>query len=476
MLVRGWSWDERDLVLIQNVELHGQRVDLRVSDRIKEIGPSLTLGDDRVIDAEGGAVLPGLHDHHIHLYATAASAVSVSCRALGVDNPQGLGELLLNVAGTGWVRAVAYHESIAGDIDRFDLDEICRHRPVRVQHASGKLWILNTMALQLLDLESMPEQTGIERDPRGELTGRLFRMDDLLQDKLAATSPPDLTLLSKELASYGMTGVTDASYTNSQLTAEQLSRAQAQDELLQQVYLMGDESLWVGPLKIMLDEDDLPDIDSLTSRIVRAHEAGRGVAFHCVSHIETVFALASLAAAGKHPEDRIEHGAVLRDEQLAQLFDTGCTVVTQPGFIADRGDRFLQNADAVDRPYLYRYESLRRAGVPVAASSDAPYGPLNPWLVMAAAVDRKTESGRTFIDAERVEASEALRGYLATPKKPGGVARLVEVGAIADLCILQGKLDVGLNNIGEAQVKFTVAGGRLIYAKDPNISSLCSPK
>ena len=146
-------------MLIQNVELHGQRVDLRISERIEEVGLSLPLGDDRVIDAEGGAVLPGLHDHHIHLYATAASAMSVSCRPLGVDNPQGLGELLLSVGGTGWIRAVAYHESIGGDIDLFDLDEICRHRPVRVQQASGKLWILNSMALQLLDLESMPEQT-----------------------------------------------------------------------------------------------------------------------------------------------------------------------------------------------------------------------------------------------------------------------------------------------------------------------------
>ena len=465
-----------DLVLIQNAELDGQRVDLRVSDRIVEIGLSLPVNDDRVIDAEGGAVLPGLHDHHIHLYATTALAASVSFRALGAGNSQGLGERLLSVAGTGWIRAVAYHESIAGDIDRFDLDEICRHRPVRVQHASGKLWILNTMALQTLDLESMPERTGLERDARGELTGRMFRMDDLLQDRLAATSPPDLTLLSKELASYGVTGVTDASYTNSELTVKQLGRAQALDELLQQVYVMGDESLSVGPLKIMLDDNDLPDLNSLTSRIARAHEAGRGAAFHCVSHIETVFALASLAAAGNHPEDRIEHGAVLRDEQLAQLLDTGCTVVTQPGFIADRGDRFLQNADVADRPHLYRYASLRRAGVPVAASSDAPYGPLNPWRVMSAAVDRQTESGQTLIEAERVEPSEALRGYLATHKNPGGVARQVDVGAIADLCILQGKLDAGLNNLGEVQVQFTVAGGRLIYAKDPNISSLCSPK
>jgi predicted amidohydrolase YtcJ len=467
---------EDDLVLIQNVELDGQRVDLRVAEKIIEVGSSLTVGDDRVIDAEGGAVLPGLHDHHIHLYATAASAASVSCQPLGVGNVQGLSELLLNAAGTGWIRAVAYHESIAGDIDRSDLDRMCRHRPLRMQHASGKLWILNTTALQLLDLASLGEHAGLERDLRGQLTGRLFRMDDLLRRKLAAVSPPDLTLLSKELASYGVTGVTDASYTNSQVTAEQLSRAHQRDELLQHVYLMGDESLSAGPLKIMLDEDSLPDIDHLTSRIVRAHEAGRGAAFHCVSHIETVFALAGLTAAGSHPADRIEHGAVVRDEVMDQLLASGCTVVTQPGFIADRGERFRRDADLADLSYLYRYESLRAAGVPVAASSDAPYGPLNPWHIMAAAVDRQTESGQTWIDAERVAPSEALRGYLTTPQAPGAAARRLEVGAVANLCILSGQLDAVLNNLAQAQVRFTVAAGRLIYAKDPNTSSVCSPK
>ena len=59
-----------------DAEVDGRRVSVRLVDsRITEVGPSLSPapGEDRY-DARGGVLLPGLHDHHVHLHAMAAAA------------------------------------------------------------------------------------------------------------------------------------------------------------------------------------------------------------------------------------------------------------------------------------------------------------------------------------------------------------------------------------------------------------------
>ena len=58
----------------------------------------------------------------------------------------------------------------------------------------------------------------------------------------------------------------------------------------------------------------------------------------------------------------------LRDD-LRRL---GVTVVTQPHFVAERGDQYLVDVDPDDQPLLYPCASLRAAGVAVAAGTDAP--------------------------------------------------------------------------------------------------------
>ena len=62
-------------LLIENAEINGARAALRIRDgRIADLGPTLgpESGEAR-LDARAGALLPGLHDHHIHLLALAAA-------------------------------------------------------------------------------------------------------------------------------------------------------------------------------------------------------------------------------------------------------------------------------------------------------------------------------------------------------------------------------------------------------------------
>src|SRR5204863_5627215 len=104
---------------------------------------------------------------------------------------------VLRAAPPGWIRGVGYHESVAGDLDRWVLDELVATQPVRVQHRGGALWMLNTAALAATGLESAAPD------------GRLFRADDLLRS-VVPTQPLDLTAVGRLLTNAGVTGVTDA--------------------------------------------------------------------------------------------------------------------------------------------------------------------------------------------------------------------------------------------------------------------------
>ena len=60
----------------------------------------------------------------------------------------------------------------------------------------------------------------------------------------------------------------------------------------------------LGPVKLHLDEDRLPDFDWLVSEMATAHGKGRPVALHCVTQTELIFALTALQEAGPLPGDR----------------------------------------------------------------------------------------------------------------------------------------------------------------------------
>ena len=51
--------------------------------------------------------------------------------------------------------------------------------------------------------------------------------------------------------------------------------------------------------------------------------------------------IAALRQAGTHPRDRIEHAAVAPLDCLTDLAELVVTVTTQPNFVAERGDQYL---------------------------------------------------------------------------------------------------------------------------------------
>lgn len=466
-------------MLIRNATLQdGTCVDLHVDGTIvAQIGSNLSPSNDAVIDAGGGALLPGLHDHHLHLTALAASLESLYCGPPDVSTAEELMQRLAQHAmipgerSHDWIRGIGYHESVAGQIDRWWLDRVVPSRPVRIQHRSGRLWIINSLGLEYLC--STDEATSGKALPRSaELaTGRLFDADTWLRKRLGG-HPPSLRGVSSMLASHGVTGVTDASAGNALHEYEYFSSAAARGELLQRIVVMGSADLDMvsstryaqrGPTKIYLREADLPAIEQTIATIAHSHAAGRTVAVHCVTETEVVFAATAIAAAGSLPGDRLEHASICPPDVAPLLAAQDLTVVTQPNFIHERGDAYLEDVSGRERPWLYRGRGFLDAGIRLAAGTDAPLGNMNPWLAMQAAVDRRTLSGSVLGEDEILSPEQALALFTGDPLAPGGDGRRIAPGSTADFCMLDRPWSLARKNLAGTRVAATMRGGRLIW-------------
>jgi predicted amidohydrolase YtcJ len=485
-------------MLIRNARVWpsaGAVADVRITaGRISACAPGLrpAAGEDE-IDAAGCALLPGLHDHHVHLRALAAAQASVQVGPEGVRSAAELSARLRAADAAAppdaWLRCVGYHESVAGPLDRWALDRLAANpdrptssarpvRPVRVQHRTGALWVVNSAGLAALGLDvdgvgGSPggRQAGVERDADGRATGRLWRMDHWLADHVPAR-PADLVAglaaVSAQAAAQGVTGFTDATPGATGVDVADLADACADGTIVQRLQCMAlTDVSWpaggrfsgrfsVGPVKIMLDDETLPPLDTLADRVRRAHAAGRTVAVHCVTRVQLVLTLAALDVAGRAPGDRIEHGAVIPAEMVPAL--RGLTVVSQPHFVAERGEQYARDVEPADLPDLWRLRSLIDAGVAVAAGSDAPFGGADPWQVMRAATDRPAGLG----PGEAVAPGTAIRLFLGSSSAPS-VPRVIAPGAAADLVLLRCPPREAIGSLASDLVAATFIDGELAY-------------
>ena len=426
-------------MIIRNAEIEGKLTDVLLEGGlIQAIGKN--IGEGESFDAKGGALIPGLHDHHIHLNATAAAMNSVRCGPPEVTSKAQLIKAL-NQEGDGWLRGVGYHHSVAGEIDRVWLDKYGPDRPIRIQHRSGRLWILNTLAMMELGI-TKPE------------TGRLLDSDLKIRTQ---SDFPDLGPLIQRLLSYGITGVTEVTPSNGVAENEHYKRAAAPLRLS----VMGRSDLTSSQsqhLKLHYHDHDLPALDALADEMKQAHNAGRNIAAYCVTRTELMLTLAALDMAGPVYGDRIEHSAIADDAAIEWMSKLGVIVVTQPNFIAEREQAYVKDVPQDEHKNLWRLKSFADAGLKMAAGSDAPFGDPNPWAAMAAAAARP--SG---FEGESVSPEMALELYTKPSTDAGGAARQIEVGAMADMCLLDRPWSSARETLAEVIVKATWINGDIVY-------------
>ena len=460
----------------------------------------LQTSDTEMIDCGGCTVLPGFIDSHVHLMALASNLALGFTKKPEFSSIGEVRDAVLRKASSmqhgNWVRVGIYDEDVLVERrhpTRWDLDQATSVHPVKLVHGSGHVNVLNSLALSQVNIlrgTPDPEYGTIERQAyTGEPTGVLFDMDSFLDERMPRISVTEMEAglmdLNQLLLSRGITSIQDATSHNSPERWDFLSQAKKKGMIEPRITVMpglkymnaffdigkkayfGDQEMNLGPVKIMLTVDSgwlIPDKTELERAVNSASELGFQVAIHAVEM--KAVEVASQMMGGQF-RNRIEHCSECSTVALNNIARLGGIVVTQPNFIYERGDKYLEQVSDKIQPSLYRMKSLIDAGITVAASSDAPISDPNPLLGIYSAVTRCTESGNVVGLGERVDLEQALAmhtinsAYAANQEKQRGS---IKIGKLADLVLIDKDLTkIQKTEILDARVILTVLGGRIVW-------------
>lgn len=439
-------------------------VDLRIADgQVTEVAPALTRGPgEEVVDVDGRWVLPGLWDHHVHLLQWAQLLARLDTS--GTDGPA---EVLHRVRArlgaeprTG-VPLIGFGHRLATWHDEpavAALDEVVGDRPVVLISGDAHHGWLNSPALRLLGLGP---RTGIVSEAEWfEGYARLGALPEV-RDLGERAVPEAIT----RAAALGVVGITDFEFGTpwrdwigrgaKGLRVRAATYADGLDDVIGSGRRTGqplEETglVRMGPLKIISDGSlntrtayccepylgpgsaehpfgvlNTP-AEELRHLLGRAHAAGLEVAVHAIGDAAVASALDAFAATGAR--GRIEHAQLVGAADLPRMAELGIIASVQPAHLID--DRDVADvcwADRTNRCFPLR--SMLRAGVGLVMGSDAPVSPLDPWLEIAAAVQRTGDERPAWHPEQALTIAEALA---ASTDGHGTVA----VGSPADLAVV----------------------------------------
>jgi predicted amidohydrolase YtcJ len=468
----------------------------------------------RIIDCAGKAVIPGFNDAHCHPLALAASLLSVDC---GPASSRSIGELQARIRQRAeqtpkgeWIRAMGYHEFYLAEQrhpNRWDLDQAAPDHPVKLSHRSGHACVLNSLALKLLGIgRETPEPQGgiIERDlETGDPNGLLLEMNPYVEKLMPPLSDEELergiALANEEWLSHGITSLQDATWSDSLKRWQTLRRFKERGKLSPRLSMMiGTEdiadikefegkglpkkskpgaTLRLGGVKIVLHTTTgrlNPPQEELNDLAHQVHQAGLQLAFHVIEESEVEAAISALEyALSQGPKrdhrHRLEHCSVCPHHLVERLKNIQAVVVTQPPFIYYSGERYLATVPPSELNWLYPIGSLLGSGLKVAASSDSPVAPSNPFIGLYAAVTRTAETGQTLLPHEGIPALQALEMYTlnsAYASFEEKVKGRLAPGYLADLALMSADpTQVPPEALKDIEVLMTVVDGEIVWQR-----------
>lgn len=493
------------------VAIKGNRI-LHVGN--EEEAKSLTGAKTKIIDCGGKTVVPGFNDAHCHPLALAASLLSVDCGprfARSIDELQArIRQRAEQTAKGEWIRATGYNEFYLAERrhpNRWDLDQAAPDRPVKLSHRSGHACVLNSLALKLLGIcRETPEPWGgiIERDLElGDPNGLLFEMNPYVERLMPPLSDEEMergmALANEEWLSHGITSLQDATWSDSLKRWQTLRGFKERGRLCPRVSMMiGTEdiadikefegegllmetepgaTLRLGGVKIVLHTTTgrlNPPQEDLNNLACQVHQAGLQLAFHVIEESEVEAAISALEYAllqtpKRDHRHRLEHCSVCPPPLVKRLKNIQAVVVTQPSFIYYSGERYVATVPASEFNWLYPIGSLLGSGLKVAASSDSPVVPSNPFIGLYAAVTRTAETGQALLPQEGIPTLKALEmytlnsAYVSFEEKVKG--RLAP-GYLADLAVVStDPTQVPPNTLKDIEVLMTMVDGEIVWQR-----------
>ena len=176
------------------------------------------------------------------------------------------------------------------------------------------------------------------------------------------------------------------------------------------------------------------------------------------------------AAGGKKGDGRrdiVVHSQVMRLYQLDRYVELGLS----PSFFTNHvyfwGDVHIENLGEELAAGISPMNSANKKGIVTTNHTDFSITPLNPFMTMWTATNRKTKNGKILGESERVSNLDALKAITINAAWQLGEENskgTLESGKIADLVILnKNPLETPKENLLDLKVIETIKNGKTIY-------------
>lgn len=478
------------------------------------------------IDLGGASLLPGFVEAHNHMIAFGLGLNKVDVRPERAPDIPALvaavAERVRTTAAGGWVEASGYdHNRLAERRHprREDLDAVSPDHPVVVVNGSGHMSVVNSLALAVAGISDQtadPQGGHLARTARGDATGLLQETaQELVRRHLPAPTVASMVdalrrcaerFLATGITSSQTAGVNSADEFRAHQTAAAEGLPLRSNLMIGRGLLdaalqlglrtgLGDDRLRVGPLKLFADGSligrtaavsqpftgeeaniglEMMPQDELNEVVRRGHEGGFQVATHAIGDraigmVLTAYERALAASPRADHRFRIEHCGILTHSLIDRLARGKVLAVSQPIFISEYGDGFIDNLGRERCQLTYPFRSLLDAGVELVFSSDCPVSDVAPLKGVQAAITELTGSGQSYAPAEAIDPMTALRCYTIAGARASFSERQVgsiEVGKLADLVVLaDDPAAVQGSEIASIPVLATVLGGDTVYER-----------
>ncbi|MCU4672501.1 amidohydrolase family protein [Microbacterium fluvii] len=467
-------------------------LDVVIADgRIVDIAPTRALrpvGD--VLRADGGWLIPGLWDHHVHTVQWALVAQREDLGSVG--SAAGAARVMggAPVLADGRRIGTGFRDALWPDAADLELlDAATGGIPTYLINADVHSVWLNSAAQHREGLQTGPD--GMLREaPAFEISRRLNAADPIIADGLVADA-------ARAAARRGVVGLVDLDMAwNVESWARRLAggfdtlRAEfgiypdLLDRALAEGLRTGDAVgegglVTVGSLKVITDGSlgtrtaacshpypgDGHDHGMLTvppaellELMTRATAGGLSCAIHAIGDVANSHALEAFASTGA--TGTIEHAQLVAHADIPRFARLGVGASVQPEHAVD--DRDLTDTIWADQTALaYPLRALADSGANLLFGSDAPVSPLDPWAAMAAAVFRTRDGRPAWRPEQALDAATALaastRGGSADPA-------VIAPGVVADLALCAADpLTADEPAMRGMEVTATLLGGRLTH-------------
>jgi predicted amidohydrolase YtcJ len=481
----------------------------------------LATARTRKIDLAFKSVLPGFNDAHAHPVESGVQHLrKVACDKDSIEKIEAaLRERASQTPPGQWVLGFLYDDGkTPRPLNRHDLDAAVPDRPVLVQHRGGHTAFVNSVALQLAQVDDQtPDPPGgrFEHDAAGHLTGfvgdaaaqvffRLIPKKNTREDYRQGAA-----LISKLFTSKGVTSACDADASPEAVQGYQDARDAG--ELGMRMYChvaarsldhfmdagihtgFGDEWVRIGGVKQYADGSisertawlsqpyigignnyvglQLASRDELYETGRKAHAAGWQLATHAngdlaIDRILGVYEQIQKELPKKDPRFRIEHCTLLTDALILRM--RALKVIPAPFscYIYFHGD--VMHFYGQERTqHMFPMRSFLDAGLRPTDSSDYTASPSHPMMWLQSQLTRTDIPGNVWGANQRITLPEAIRcgtvnGAHAAFEED--VKGSIQPGQLADLVVLsQDPFKTDPSELLNIQVERTMVGGNWKY-------------